>query len=136
MLGKLAMIAFVVFGLRVLAAGAPVSERTAPIDAPVVAARPSNRCECGPEHARGERLRGGTEADRIDGDEQPVISPANRERLKEIGSEAWTLAKPLLRLAAERALDGLASLLHTAAERLPRASGDGDVAPERGDTAN
>jgi len=120
MISKIAMIALVVFGLRWLAADAPVSQRTVAIDA---SKRTAETCDCDCP-SRSTAARGTTPR----GEPKPLVSAANQEHIRAVGSEVWTIARPLLVLAADKALEGLSSLLRSAADNIPHSPRSADSA--------
>jgi hypothetical protein len=161
MIGKIAMIAVVVMGLRWLAADAPVSPRTVPMDAAATADVPDGSCAQGRTPQQRERVSAAhrdTSAPRAtsaqrdnpgrrvpssaphedanEDEREPMVSAQDRERLKEVGGQLWTLARPMLVLVADKALDGIASLLRSAADSIPRSHAAANPEPPAGSQSN
>jgi hypothetical protein len=130
MIGKLVMVAMVVLGLRWMASGAPVSERTAAADRPVSA----QRCDCDCANSGGmaralPNRRETRDAPRQRPPDEGVVSEANEAKIKEVGSEVWAIARPLLKVAADKALDGIAALLHSAADKVAQSHPSSEASP-------
>lgn len=135
MIGKLATLAVAVLALRWFAVSAPTSERTLPMDgsdvesgvqAPSLQRRDSHRERLPPAPRRAfppGRDQG----------TQDASASEREERLKEVGSQVWAVAKPLLAVAADKSLDILSDLLRTAADKLARRHGndESESAPAR-----